>query len=170
MAPVIAPFSFGQEALNAGDYVVIQCSVAKGDSPLSLHWYFQQRVLHSEPATEIAINRLGDRTLVLQISSVTAAHNGDYTCTAQNSAGISNFTATLSVNGILISFRQGNKSPYPLPVSEILFSTFALRLGSVKYTNILIKFRVKKNKKKQKTKQTKLLSELELNDSMDGFS
>ena len=101
VAPAIAAFSFGQEPLNAGDFVVIQCSTTKGDLPLSLRWYFQHRPLHSplQPAG-LTVNQIGDRVSVLQISSVTAAHNGDYTCTAENPAGISNFTATLNVNGI----------------------------------------------------------------------
>lgn len=102
VAPTIAPFSFGEEALNAGDLVVIQCSAVKGDSPMNLRWSFQHHTVHSDP-TGLTINQLGDRISVLSIPSVTAAHNGDYTCTAQNPAGMANFTATLTVNGISLS-------------------------------------------------------------------
>jgi hypothetical protein len=44
---------------------------------------------------------LGDRISVLSIQSVAAAHNGEYTCTAENPAGIANYTAELTVNGTI---------------------------------------------------------------------
>lgn len=102
VAPQISPFSFGEdEALNAGDFVVVQCSAAKGDSPLSLRWSFQSMPLASDgPFSGLTINNLGERISVLSIQSVAAVHNGDYTCTAENPAGIANYSATLTVNGI----------------------------------------------------------------------
>lgn len=101
VAPQISPFSFGEdEALNAGDFVVVQCSATKGDSPLSLRWSFQSRPLAAGgPFAGLAVNALGERISVLSIQSVGAVHNGDYTCTAENPAGTANYTATLSVNG-----------------------------------------------------------------------
>ena len=105
MAPLIAPFSFGDdEALNAGDFVVVQCSAVKGDSPLSLRWAFQSRPLspdtHPQSVSGLTVTALGERISVLSIQSVSAAHNGEYTCTAENPAGVANYTATLTVNGI----------------------------------------------------------------------
>lgn len=104
VAPLIAPFSFGDdEALNAGDFVVVQCSAVKGDSPLSLRWAFQSRPLspdtQAQSVTGLTVSGLGDRISVLSIQSVSAAHNGEYTCTAENAAGVANYTATLTVNG-----------------------------------------------------------------------
>lgn len=101
VAPQIAPFSFGDdEALNAGDFVVVQCSAVKGDSPISLRWAFKSRPLASDsPITGLTINSLGDRISVLSIQSVAAVHNGEYTCTAENPTGIANYTAVLTVNG-----------------------------------------------------------------------
>ncbi|XP_046638873.1 Down syndrome cell adhesion molecule-like protein Dscam2 isoform X13 [Daphnia pulicaria] len=100
VAPQITPFSFGDdEALNAGDFVVVQCSAVKGDSPISLRWAFKSQPLATDsPITGLTINSLGDRISVLSIQSVAAAHNGEYTCTAENPAGIANYTAELTVN------------------------------------------------------------------------
>lgn len=106
VAPMIAPFSFGDdEALNSGDFVVVQCSAVKGDSPLSLRWAFQSRPLlsgsDSKAPTGLSVTGLGERISVLSIQSVAAVHNGEYTCTAENPAGVTNYTASLTVNGIL---------------------------------------------------------------------
>lgn len=82
---------------------MVQCSATKGDSPLSLRWSFQSKPLASSsdgPISGLTINNLGERISVLSIQSVAAVHNGDYTCTAENPAGIANYTATLTVNGI----------------------------------------------------------------------
>lgn len=104
---MIAPFSFGDdEALNSGDFVVVQCSAVKGDSPLSLRWAFQSRPLlsgsDSKAPTGLSVTGLGERISVLSIQSVAAVHNGEYTCTAENPAGVTNYTASLTVNGIFI--------------------------------------------------------------------
>ena len=114
VAPIITPFSFDDEAMNAGDLVVIQCSAAKGDSPMILSWYFHGHQVTSDQSG-ISINKLGDRISVLSIQSVTAGHNGDYTCSAKNLAGTANYTATLTVNG---SNRLKNFTslPYPLMI------------------------------------------------------
>jgi hypothetical protein len=82
MAPTISPFPFGDETLNAGDFVVVQFSAAKDDSPLVLGW-----VVHGHHVTSdqsgVSINNLGDRISVLSIQSVTAGPSGDYTCSAK---------------------------------------------------------------------------------------
>jgi len=44
--------------------------------------------------------KIGDSISVLVIASVAASHSGNYTCTARNSAGVANHTATLQVNGM----------------------------------------------------------------------
>ena len=80
--------------------MVVQCSATKGDSPLNLRWSFQSKPLAIDgPFSGLTINNLGERISVLSIQSVAAVHNGDYTCTAENPAGIANYTATLTVNG-----------------------------------------------------------------------
>ena len=100
VAPQIAPFTFGEEeSLNVGDFVSVQCSVLKGDSPLVVRWAFQSRPLAPSP-TGLTVNGLGERISVLSIQSLSAVHNGEYTCTAENGAGTANYTATLTVNGL----------------------------------------------------------------------
>ena len=71
----------------------------KGDSPLVIRWAFQSRPLAPSP-TGLSVNGLGERISVLSIQSLSAVHNGDYTCTAENGAGKTNYTATLTVNGL----------------------------------------------------------------------
>ena len=46
---------------------------------------------------------------MLVISSVSRDHDGNYTCTAKNQAGVASETAVLKVNGI--SSSQGGNSP-----------------------------------------------------------
>ena len=78
----------------------VQCLAVKGNWPISLRWAFKSRPLASDsPITGLTINSLGDRISVLSNQSVAAVHNGKCTCTAENPAGVNNYTATLAVNG-----------------------------------------------------------------------
>ena len=111
---------------------MVQCSAVKGDSPISLRWAFKSQPLATDsPITGLTINSLGDRISVLSIQSVAAVHNGEYTCTAENPAGISNYTATLTVNGT-ISLRSCHfcflKNPYPLSSPSKTFRNAGLEL------------------------------------------
>lgn len=47
----------------------------------------------------MSTSRVGERTSLLSINSVMAAHSGNYTCTAENAAGTSDYTSTLFVSG-----------------------------------------------------------------------
>lgn len=49
----------------------------------------------------IQISKMGSRSSVLTIDSVQGQHAGNYTCYGKNAAGVSNYTTTLIVNGIL---------------------------------------------------------------------
>jgi hypothetical protein len=95
--PYIIPFSFDGEA-NSGDNAQLTCHVSKGDHPLQLSWSFHGRELSSHMG--ITTTKIGDSISVLVIASVGAGHSGNYTCTAHNSAGMANYTATLQVNGM----------------------------------------------------------------------
>jgi hypothetical protein len=53
----------------------------------------------------IYVLKIGSKTSILTIESVRAYHGGNYTCTATNSAGLSQFTAHLAVNGIVLHTR-----------------------------------------------------------------
>lgn len=96
--PQILPFSFGESPSNAGDLVLVQCAILKGDPPIIISWSFNEEPL-SGKRLGIDINTLNKRVSSLTIESVSAFNSGNYTCTANNSAGVTKFTAVLRVNG-----------------------------------------------------------------------
>jgi hypothetical protein len=98
VAPSIAPFSFGESAVNAGQIVQQNCVVLTGDDPLLISWIFNGADASS--SFGIHVLRIGSRTSILTIESVRSFHKGSYTCMAANAAGNANFTAHLAVNGI----------------------------------------------------------------------
>lgn len=95
--PYINPFAFDGDA-NSGDSVQLMCHVAKGDLPIKVKWLFRNTTVNS--AMGAVSTKIGDRTSVLSLSSVSAGNSGDYTCVASNSAGQFNHSAELNVNGI----------------------------------------------------------------------
>lgn len=99
MVPQITPFDFGEDVLNAGDTVSLICTVGKGDLPLKIHWLLNNQELNS--GNSILINRSGKRISLLSIENVQHEHIGNYTCIAENDAGVSSHSAVLNVNGIL---------------------------------------------------------------------
>lgn len=105
MSPQIAPFSFGDEAANAGDMATVQCAVIKGDLPVEIVWSLNGRpiVINADSSDsnhhDIVIRRSGKRASTLTIDSVAARHAGVYSCSASNSAGSAEHAADLSVNG-----------------------------------------------------------------------
>lgn len=97
VVPSIAPFSFGENAVNAGQIVQQNCVVLTGDDPLSISWTFNGADASSSAG--VYVLKIGSRTSILTIESVRSYHGGNYTCMAENSAGNASFTAHLAVNG-----------------------------------------------------------------------
>lgn len=95
MAPVIGPFSFGDHEYTLGMSAQINCIVIEGDLPVDLSWTFHG------PSSKAGIEtmKIGSRSSVLNIDSVSGDHAGNYTCIARNAAAVRNYTATLSVYG-----------------------------------------------------------------------
>jgi len=91
------PFVFGDEAANAGDMVVVQCAVLKGDLPMQVSWAFNGKSLTSGGGVDISHSN--KRISSLTIDAVNAHHVGEYTCLAKNKAAKVNHTAVLNVNG-----------------------------------------------------------------------
>lgn len=98
--PKITPFTFGDEVLNAGDPVSVQCTITGGDLPVTVSWLLNGRPI--EPSfLDIFLEKRGHRMNNLMIDSVTAKHSGNYTCVANNLAGSVQHSAALIVNGLL---------------------------------------------------------------------
>jgi Immunoglobulin domain len=95
--PQIMPFSFGDESINAGDLISVQCAVTKGDTPISMSWLFNGTEMLS--TEDILISKNSKKVSALTIESVRASHMGEYTCIAKNAAGASNFSTKLHING-----------------------------------------------------------------------
>ncbi|XP_043478446.1 Down syndrome cell adhesion molecule-like protein Dscam2 isoform X37 [Leptopilina heterotoma] len=97
VAPQIALFSLGEEPVNAGDTVSVQCTVSKGDFPLDIDWLFEGQSLQSYKE-DVAVTNSGKRSKQLTIEAVAANHAGEYTCVASNIVGTVSRSATLNVN------------------------------------------------------------------------
>ena len=95
--PEIIPFSFGKDVVNQGEFTQLTCVVSKGDHPLSLTWSLKGELVSSGPT--LTTTMLGTQASMLVISSVDYQHSGIYTCRAENTAGISTYSAELLVNG-----------------------------------------------------------------------
>lgn len=104
------PFNFGEMPSNPGDGVVVNCVATKGDLPLEISWTFSSETLDSSLHRDIMTTPLGPRASALTINSVSANHQGNYTCIAQNAAGRAEYAATLVVNGtfLLLQSESGN--------------------------------------------------------------
>lgn len=78
----------------------IQCIVTEGDSPLQIAWTMQGQTPHSNAsASGVNTLRVGERSSLLIIESVTAKDSGLYTCTVSNKGGTASQEAELVVNG-----------------------------------------------------------------------
>ena len=95
--PQITPFAFSGE-IDAGRDTQLVCYVEKGDSPLTIRWYFHgEEISHS---MGVSTMKVGSRSSILSITSATHGHSGEYTCDAGNAAGKQRFSAALTVHGI----------------------------------------------------------------------
>ena len=133
VAPKIVPFTFGDEPFTSGASATVVCAVTEGDLPLDINWAF-----HSEKHSTmmgITTTKAGPMANMLQIESVAAAHNGNYTCQARNAAGSRNFTASLIVYGTPIPHPSWTLRPRPAPQTP---ASYSMRLGIVRSTLLLL--------------------------------
>ncbi|CAM1308016.1 Uncharacterised protein g4740 [Pycnogonum litorale] len=90
--PLIQPMYM--QIVKEGGKVSLTCSIIEGDPPVDIKWTKDGgRFFHS---LGIKIVRVEDMS-ILRIPSVHSVHNGNYTCTATNAAGISNETASIRI-------------------------------------------------------------------------
>lgn len=95
--PQILPFDFGESPINTGDMATVNCAVTKGDFPIKISWSFNGRTVLETPG--ITVGQINKRISTLSIDMVEAHHIGNYTCNAENVAGVDKFSAALNVNG-----------------------------------------------------------------------
>ncbi|XP_052841722.1 cell adhesion molecule Dscam2 isoform X50 [Drosophila gunungcola] len=94
--PKISPFSFGEESMSYGEFVNVQCTISGGDLPVNITWTLNNQPF--EDYLEILTTKRGKRINELTIEAVSAKHAGNYSCVAENRAGVVNHTAELKVN------------------------------------------------------------------------
>lgn len=95
------PFAFGDEPLNRGESVGLQCMVNKGDIPVDILWTINSSPIVSGQ-NSFTVMKLNSRTSSLNIEYLDAIHRGVYKCVANNKAGSTDLAAKLEVNGSLL--------------------------------------------------------------------
>lgn len=96
--PKIAPFDFGDHAVNFEESVSVNCLIYLGDLPMDITWLFNGNPINAY--TGVSIVKGGKKASILTIDSVHGGHAGNYTCKARNDADAAEYTAELIVNGI----------------------------------------------------------------------
>lgn len=100
VAPIIAPFTFGDHDYTLGMSGQINCIVIDGTLPVDISWTFHGSHSNSSLASlGIETAKFGSRSSVLNIDYVEAHHAGNYTCIARNVAAVRNYTTVLNVYG-----------------------------------------------------------------------
>lgn len=99
--PQIEPFTFNLNAINGESLAKVLCTIVAGDLPIRVAWLKNGVPLTSKSAKNVRITQLDDVMVMLTLSSLTVEDSGNYTCKAENSAGVATFTAPLFVKGVL---------------------------------------------------------------------
>ena len=82
-------------------YLSLQCIVTDGDLPIDIMWTFNNEPITSEQP-DVVVAKMGKRSSLLTIESVSARNDGKYLCQAENKAGHASYVAELKVIGSLI--------------------------------------------------------------------
>lgn len=75
----------------------MQCSLSSGDIPVKFSWRLNGKLLDESDGINVAA--FGRKTSVLSIDSLSENHAGNYTCFAENKAGVASHSAELVVKG-----------------------------------------------------------------------
>lgn len=87
--------------MNSGEPVSVHCTISGGDLPVRVRWTLNGQSI--DPSLSILLDKHGQRIHNLLIDSISAKHAGNYTCIAENNAGLIQHSAELIVNGLLKS-------------------------------------------------------------------
>lgn len=68
--------------------------------PINVTWSLNGKPIHSDDG--ISLSKVGKHTHFLNIDSVNADHAGNYSCVAENLAGVAIQSSNLIVNGLLL--------------------------------------------------------------------
>ena len=99
VAPIVVPFS-APANLQQGDRTTLTCTVARGDSPLTLLWKKDGAPISIESlASSIKVLNFDEFNSMLTIESLSIDHIGNYTCSAVNLAGESAVSTRINVHG-----------------------------------------------------------------------
>lgn len=89
--------------MNFDDSITATCSIIKGDIPLKVWWRFtesDETMAYNLTTNDgVVVTKPSQKISILAIDAVKARHRGNYTCIAQNKAGMTQYSAFLSVNG-----------------------------------------------------------------------
>lgn len=101
--PEIVPFNFGKDEMNLDDSVTAMCSIVKGDLPMQIFWQFfeSDEAMNYNLTTNdgVVVTKPSQKISILAIDAVKARHRGNYTCFAENKAGVARYSAYLAING-----------------------------------------------------------------------
>lgn len=101
--PEIVPFNFGKDEMNLDDSVTAMCSIVKGDLPMHIFWQFfeSDETMNYNLTTNdgVVVTKPSQKISILAIDAVKARHRGNYTCFAENKAGVARYSAYLAING-----------------------------------------------------------------------
>ena len=101
VAPKIVPFSRRTSSLQKGERITLTCTIAKGDTPISIIWQKdEEHIKTSEKADDIKVIAFDEFNSMLTIEDLDVRHIGNYSCLASNSAGTAIHYQTIHVNGI----------------------------------------------------------------------
>lgn len=99
--PQILPFEFAETAVSAGEVTTVSCTVHKGDLPVNITWYHDDKLVDEKYGIFVQSRK---KISSLSIDDVNEDHSGNYTCVAKNSAGMDTYTNELHVNGSHCSY------------------------------------------------------------------
>lgn len=71
--------------------------MSEGDLPVNIEWALNGHA--TKDYAEINVSKMGKRSSILSVESVSYTIAGNFSCKANNSAGESSYTVELQVNG-----------------------------------------------------------------------
>ena len=105
--------------MSVGRGATLVCNAFRGDTPLTLAWSQNGQPISGTSGTRVV--QAGSRTSVLTIEAATAAHSGEYTCTATNAVGEASHTARITVRGQSECDNSCHSMPVFSPFPCVLF-------------------------------------------------